>query len=123
MKKVLLLLMIAFSLGVCAQDYAYSAMVNGNKASLDQTLTQNYIEIVLPTEVSQSDVNRIADYYTDEFTVSYNPLSRIARFDFVNSGFYVRRVVGRFLFSSNIGHIDFNGKSYDVMTFMDKFMK
>lgn len=120
MKNLILLLSItAFSF----YGYSQNAKVSGNLESLKKEVREGVFTFVLPESITEADVNKSAQYYTDYFTVTYNDNSKVANIKMKENTPAARRVIIRFLLSSGVKSIDFQGKEHTINDFYEKFLE
>lgn len=120
MKKIFTIIaLVIFTMGA----YAQVAEVKGDETTTAEMLTNDYFEFVFPAEIKEDKIEGAAKYYTEYFNVAYNSDNKVVKISFVENTDMARRVVTRFLLSSGIRTVDFNGQTYTIMEFYDAIMK
>lgn len=103
--------------------FAQTAKVQGDVATLNRNLSQGIVEFVMPAELTSEVVNKAKQYYTDYFTVEFDSGTHIAKVKLKDKNNMMgRKVITRFLLSSGVRQVVFNGKEYSLMMFFDKFL-
>ena len=120
MKKLIILFAITIFAGV---GFAQTAVVSGTTATLNKNLEQNFVEFKMPSEVTTEVVDKSAQYYTDYFTVDFKPETYIARINIIDQEAQARRVISRFLLSTGVRTVNFEGKDYTIMEFYSNFLE
>ena len=120
MKKIIILFAIMIFTGV---GFSQTAIVEGTAASLKKNISENQIEFVMPSEVTNKSVEKSAQYYTDYFTVDFNTESKIAKINILDQEDQARRVITRFLLSIGVRTVSFEGKDYTIMEFYSNFLE
>lgn len=114
-------LVIVFSL-LSMGLFSQKAIMQGNSKSLVEEVQKGSFEFEIPKSISADEVKRSADYYTDYFTVEFDEATGKATINMKENTPSRRRVIIRFLLSSGITTIDFEGKEYPLNDFYDKFL-
>lgn len=120
MKKLFILFALTVFAGV---GFAQTAMVEGDAATLKNQLSENYVEFLMPKDVTSGVVEKSAQYYTDYFTVDFKPATNKARINLLNQEEQARRVITRFLLSTGVRTVNFDGKDYTIMEFYSNFLQ
>lgn len=120
MKNLLLLFIISL---LSFYSYSQKATVNGNLESIKKEVSEGVFTFVLPESTVEADIKKSAEYYTDYFTVNYNGNSKVAIIKMKENTPSARRVIVRFLLSSDVKSIDFQGKEHSINDFYEKFLE
>ncbi|WP_107039349.1 hypothetical protein [Brumimicrobium mesophilum] len=120
MKKLIILFAITLFASI---GFAQTAMVEGTAATLKQKLSDNVVEFKMPSEVTNEVVEKSAQYYTDYFTVNFSTDSKVAKINIVDQEEQARRVITRFLLSTGVRTVNFEGKDYTIMEFYSNFLE
>ncbi|HLW30313.1 MAG TPA: hypothetical protein VKX29_05605 [Brumimicrobium sp.] len=120
MKKIITLISI---ITLAFGSFAQIANVEGSKDALNKSLSANFIEFVMPKDVTAENINKSAQFYTDYFTVEYNADNKVARVNLLNSDGTGRRVITRFLLSTGVRGVNFDGQDYSIMEFYTNFLE
>lgn len=120
MKKLILLFAIMIFAGI---GFAQTAVVSGTSATLKKNLSENFVEFKMPSEVTTEVVDKSAQYYTDYFTVDFKPETKVARINILDQEEQARRVISRFLLSTGVRTVSFEGKDYTIMEFYANFLE
>lgn len=109
-----------FTLG----SFAQTANVKGNQDDLNKTLSNGYVEFVMPEKVTNEDIEKSAQYYTEHFTVDFSEDTHVAKVQLIDSEDELsRKIIQRFLLSAGIRAIQFDGKEYSIAEFYNDVMK
>jgi len=119
MKKLIILFAIMIFAGV---GFTQTATVEGTSATLKKQLSENYVAFKMPQEVTKETVGKSAGYYTDYFTVDFNAQTKVARINILDQEIQERRVITRFLLSTGVRTVNFEGKDYTIMEFYGNFL-
>lgn len=120
MKKLIILFAITLFASV---GFAQTATVEGTAATLKKNLSENYVQFTMPSEVTSEVVEKSAQYYTDYFTVDFKAESKTARINILDQEDQARRVITRFLLSTGVRTVSFEGKDYTIMEFYSNFLE
>ncbi|RFC54353.1 hypothetical protein [Brumimicrobium aurantiacum] len=120
MKKLIILFAMAF---LTSLGFAQTATVEGTAANLKENLAEDFIEFTMPSEVTTEDVEKSSQYYTDYFNVSFDDNTNLARIDLVNQDQQAKRVITRFLLSTGVRTVNFEGTDYTIMEFYSNFLE
>lgn len=122
MKKVtFLVLALGLNLLVFGQK-TLSASAK-NLAELKGGVASGHIQLILPNEVTEENVEMYAKYYTNMFTVEFDEKSHKATFHMITNDAFSRRVIIRFLSANQISTVQVENKSYDLGTFFDNYLQ
>ena len=120
MKKLITLIAImVFTLGTFAQ----TAKVEGDKDLLKSNLVNKKVVFVMPSDMTAETIDKSAQYYTDYFTVDYNGESKVTKILLLSDAETDRRVIMRFLLSTGVRTINFDGQDYTIMEFYSSFLE
>lgn len=121
MKNLMTLIaLLFFTVG----SFAQTATVNGTQDDLNKTLSNGYVEFVMPEKITVDDINKSAQYYTEYFTVEFNEESHTAKVELIDSeDGMARKVIQRFLLSTGVRTVNFNGKDYSIAEFYNDILK
>lgn len=120
MKKIFTLLVgLIFTIG----SFAQVAKVEGDKSTLDKALAENQVAFVMPENTTEAEVLRSAQYYTEYFTVDYDADNGVATITLVNEDPMAKRVITRFLLSTGVRTVNFDGEDYTIMEFYTSFLE
>ncbi|PWH85434.1 hypothetical protein [Brumimicrobium oceani] len=120
MKKLILLFAIMIFTGV---GFAQTAYVEGTAATLKENLDKNFVTFKMPSEVTSEVVDKSAQYYTDYFTVDFSPESKLAKINILPQADQPRRVISRFLLSTGVRTVNFEGKDFTIMEFYANYLE
>lgn len=120
MKKLITLFTILIFTAI---SFAQTAKVEGDKALLEEKLSNNIVEFIMPSETTSEDVSKSAQYYTEYFTVEYDDDSKVAKIVLVNEDPIAKRVITRFLLSTGVRTINFSGEDHTIMGFYSTFLE
>lgn len=124
MKK--LISTLAFVLGVVAlsfaQDAKNTAVSQGAQELANSKDTGVYV-YTLPEGVTQEEVTKMASYYPDYFTVSYDASSREASVEITGETAPSTQVMLRFLSGCGVMYVDVDGDSHQLNLFYADFVK
>jgi sporulation protein YlmC with PRC-barrel domain len=104
-------------------SFAQTAKVEGTKEDLKNNLAKNLVVFVMPSEITAENIDKSAQYYTDYFTVEYNNESKVANILLISEAETDRRVIMRFLLSTGVRIINFDGAEYTIMEFYSNFLE
>lgn len=120
MKKIFTILtVLIFAIG----SYAQTAKVDGDLASFKKSLADKVVAFTMPEKTTTEEVKKSAQYYTDYFTVDYKEESQLVTIRLVDQDEMARRVITRFLLSTGVRTVEFEGKDYTIMEFYNDFLK
>ena len=120
MKNIIVILAVLFfGMGVFAQ----TAKVNGNENTFKEQLASNHITYILPENTTSEMVEKSAQYYIDYFNVEFDEKSKKATLKLINNDEASRRVINRFLLSTGVRTINFDGNDYKIMEFYSKYLE
>ncbi|WP_417265514.1 hypothetical protein [Brumimicrobium sp.] len=120
MKKIITLIAIMFFALV---SFAQTAKVEGDKDLLKANLAKKEVIFVMPSEITSETIDKSAQYYTDYFTVEYSDETKVAKILLISDAESDRRVIMRFLLSSGVRTIQFDGNDYTIMEFYSNFLE
>lgn len=120
MKKLITLIAIMV---LTLSSFAQTAKVEGTAADLKKNISANFIEFVMPSEVTAENIEKSAQYYTDYFTVGFNKESKVAKITLLKGEEIERRVITRFLLSTGVRGVNFEGTDYTIMEFYSNFLE
>lgn len=105
-------------------SYAQTATVKGNQDELAKTLSEGYVEFVMPEKTTNDDIKESAQYYTDYFTVDFNEETHIAKVNLNDNKDQLGiKIIQRFLLSSGVRTVNFNDKDYSIAQFYNDVLK
>ena len=103
--------------------FAQIAVVSGTAETLKKNISENFVEFKMPSEVTTEVVEKSAQYYTDYFTVDFKSTTNIATINILDQEDQARRVISRFLLSTGVRTVNFEGKDYTIMEFYSTFLE
>ncbi len=124
MKK--LISTLVFVLGVVAlsfaQDAKNTAISQGAKELATSKVNGTYV-YTLPEGTTQEEVTKVAAYYPDYFTVSFDASSREASVQITGETAPSSQVMLRFLSGCGVMYVDVDGDSHQLNLFYAEFVK
>lgn len=121
MKNLMTLIaLLLFTVG----SFAQTAVVKGNQDELKKSLADGVVEFVMPEKTTDAEIKKSAQYYTDYFTVDFNQDTHVAAVKLKDSEDELsRKIIQRFLLSTGIRTIKFDGKDYSIAQFYNEILK
>lgn len=120
--KKLLGLFVAFTFYLTAFSQTPTASVSGDAETMKNAIDKGVFEFTLPDYVTEEQVRKSANYYTDYFTVDYTHENRLAKITMLDNDPMTRRIITRFLISTKVKLIAFDGNEYTINEFYEKYM-
>lgn len=122
MKRFLILALIAITCGYAnAQSASLKASV-GNEKSFSEDKLQGKFIFKMPETATKESVKQAASYYTDHFSVEYNPKTFLAVIKIIDEKPLSKKVVERFMISNGVKEIIYGGKVYTVNDFVTEYV-
>lgn len=117
---------ISFVLGVVALSFAQeatnTAMIESAESIEKGKQTGTYV-FVMPQETTEEKVNKMATYYVDYFTVTYDASSREAAIEIVGDVKPSAKVMLRFLSGCGVSYIDVEGNTMTMQDFHQDYLQ
>lgn len=123
MKKLLLLVVLV--LGGITTSFSQEASEIAkaqSKKEFVQAKKVGIFEFVLPSNVTQDQVDRSAKFYEKYFKVKFDNTSKKIAFNMVNNDVASRNVLIRFFVSTGIRHITMDGETMNVEAFRSNYL-
>ncbi|MDD2983492.1 MAG: hypothetical protein PHQ74_08890 [Crocinitomicaceae bacterium] len=121
MKKIVSIALLSI---VCSFSYAQTSSQTTSivkESNFVANKVKGEFNFQMPEGTSEEKIAKTANYYTEYFTVKYNPKTRMANIVMLQDK--MRGVVVRFLISNEIKTVSYDGKEYDVETFVRNFVQ
>ncbi len=121
MKNLMTLVaLLLFTVG----SFAQTAVVKGNQAELKKSLSDGVVEFVMPEKTTDAEVKKAAQYYTEYFAVTFNQDTKVATIKLNDSEDQLaRKIIQRFLLSTGVRTIKFDGNDYSIAQFYNEALK
>lgn len=104
-------------------SFTQTAKIDGDRETLKAAVNTGVFEILMPSSVTEQDVEKSKGYYTDYFTVNYNGETRIANIEMIDNTAKARRVITRLLLSIGVKEVNVDGKEYTLNDFYNTFLQ
>lgn len=113
---------LTLSLTSYAQEHSGVAVAS-SKTELAASKENGKYVFQFPEGISAESVEQTTKYYTHYFTVQFDGSSRKAILTMVNNDEKSRSVIGRFLISNSIEHVNVEGNLMTVGEFFENYLK
>ena len=122
MKSFLISISFLFAVAFANAQNSNTAFCD-SKSKLIKGIENGLIEIKLPEAVTNSEVEKYAEYYKNAFVVSFNEKTHIANIKMIENNSSNRRVILRFLGANQVHNITVEGNSFLMNDFYETFLK
>jgi hypothetical protein len=122
MKSFLISISFLFAVAFANAQNSNTAFCD-SKSKLIKGIETGLIEIKLPEAVTNSEVEKYAEYYKNAFVVSFNEKTHIVNIKMIENNSSNRRVILRFLGANQVHNITVEGSSFLMNDFYETFLK
>ena len=122
MKSFLISISFLFAVAFVNAQNSNTAFCD-SKSKLIKGIENALIEIKLPEAVTNSEVEKYAEYYKNAFVVSFNEKTHIVNIKMIENNSSNRRVILRFLGANQVHNITVEGNSFLMNDFYETFLK
>jgi hypothetical protein len=120
MKTFLLTCVACF--GLAMSVFSQKAVMTDGKVELVKSKTSGTYNFTFPDDTDTEEIKTVAGYYTEYFTVNYEEDSKKAEIVLVENTEINRRIITRFLSSSNIETVVVDGAKFTIDQFLETYL-